>query len=273
MTMKGTRTRVPLASLKKRPLRIDPGSEEELKALARSWLADPLHDILVRAADLAIADGTRRVTGLELLGETEADVVLLAGEVTDRDLDRMAMVSAYHRSPLGGYDQACILRSMKEAQPGVMNKALADEMNLDGSMPTKLLAIFTCHPAVQEAAKAGKIGVTVWYDLSRSADQLAALHDALNGSSRDDLQRRRRHGTNGKAATVTTSSIPMVLGNGVTITFRAENITLSRALDSLADARKEIDDAIKRDHDARTFTALMKKRAKQMTRDKANPGG
>jgi hypothetical protein len=192
------RVRLELAKLKKRALRSDPGTAEGLKALAASWLANPIHDIVVRASDLAIGDGNRRVLGLELLGETEADVTLLEGDVSDLDLDRMALVSAYHRAPLGGYDQARILHAMREAQPGVTNKALAEELHIDPSMPTMLLALFDhCLPEVQAAAQAGQIGVTHWYAIRRSPDQLSALRDALNGSSRDELQRRSRQHKNG----------------------------------------------------------------------------
>ncbi len=268
MKLKTTRARVLLAKLKKRSRRINHGTREELIALARSWLANPIHSILVRASDLAIADGHRRVLGLEMVGETEAEVEQLEGDISDRDLDRMAMVSAYHRSPLGGYEQAYILRDMTEAEPGVTNKDLAEEMQIDGSMPTRLLSLFDCIPEVQEAAKAGKIGVTVWYTISRSADQLAALQAALSGSSRDELQRenRKQKNGNGKAATVTAKTIPVVLGNGLAVTFKAENVSLSMALDALADIKQVLKDAIDDDHDARTFTALMKKRAKQLAK-------
>src|SRR4051812_47828794 len=101
------RARVRLDTLKKRTLRVFNGSEaeqDELKALARSWLARPIHPILVRAADGTIADGGRRATGLELVGETEADVEMIDGEVSDDDLDDIAFTTAYHRAPLGGWE-------------------------------------------------------------------------------------------------------------------------------------------------------------------------
>jgi hypothetical protein len=197
MKLKTTRARVLLSKLKKRPRRINPGTREKLIDLARSWLDDPIHDIIVRASDMAIADGHSRVEGLELIGETEADVTLLQGDISDLALDRMAFVTAYHRSPLGSYDQACIIRSMKEAEPGVTNKSLADEMHIDPSMPTMLLSLFDCPDEVQQAAREAKIGVSIWYTISKSADQLAALNAALNGSSRKDLQGENRKNSNG----------------------------------------------------------------------------
>ena len=200
MLPNSTRARVLLSKLKKRPRRLNPGTQAELIALARSWLADPIHDIIARASDFAIGDGHRRVEGLELLGETEADVTLLEGDISDLALDRMAFVSAFHRSPLGSVDQASIIRSMKESEPGITNKAIADEMHIDPSMPTRLLSLFDTAPEVQEAAQAGKIGVTHWYAISKAADQLAALKSALNGSSRDDLHVRT---ANSETATAT----------------------------------------------------------------------
>jgi len=275
MKLKGIPTLVLLAALTLRSTRTDPGSEEELKALARSWQANPIHPIIVRASDMAVGDGNRRVIGLLLLGVTEAEVELVEGEISDLDLDRMAMLSAYHRSPLGGYDQACIVRSMKEGSPGVSNSGLAEELSLDPSMPTRLLSLFDCLPEVQEAAKAGKIGVTHWYAIRRSPDQLAALAAALNGSSRDALEQDRKRRTNGhgKAATVKTTSIIVVLKSGITVTFKAEGITLAKALDAQAEVKQELKAAVEDgDHDARTFNVLMKKRAKELTRDAPGAG-
>jgi ParB-like chromosome segregation protein Spo0J len=270
LKLKTTRARVLLAKLKKRPRRINPGIREQVIALARSWLANPIHDILVRASDMVIADGHRRVEGLELLGETEADVTLLEGDVSDRDLDRMAMVSAYHRSPLGGYEQACILRSMKEAE-GVTNKDLAEEMQIDGSMPTKLLSVFDCIPAAQEAAKAGKIGVSVWYAISRVADQMAALQAALNGSTRDELQRRSRK--NGSVDRTIQNApppvrmprikIPLATEAAIgTVTLAGENIDLDDAEILLKEAMKAVRDAKAKNLDTKTAQAVWRDVAK-----------
>jgi hypothetical protein len=260
MKLKTTLTRVALASLMLRPLRTDPGSEEEMKALARSWLADPLHPILVRAADRAVGDGNRRVMGLLLLGETEADVELIDGEVSDRDLDRMAMVSSWHRAPLGGYDQANILRAMREAQPGATLKSLADELHIDPSMPGKLLAIFDCPPEVQDAARLGKIGVTHWLAIRRAADPLAALRAiAENGSSRADQERANRQKKRADSAqpAVRMPRIKCPLPSGQVVTVAGSG-SLEDAIEALGEAIKAMKDALKRGVTARTFANEMK---------------
>ncbi len=47
--MEGKRTRLKIADLKRRPMRQHSGTEDELKALAQSWLERPVHDIIVTA--------------------------------------------------------------------------------------------------------------------------------------------------------------------------------------------------------------------------------
>lgn len=88
----------------------------------------------------------------------------------------------------------------------------------------------------------------------------------MNGSSRDELAQSRTRRRNGesKAATVTASRLSIVLNDGMSVVFSASDITLARVAESITDVKKELDNAIKNDHDARTLGALMKKRARQL---------
>jgi hypothetical protein len=54
------------------------------------------------------------------------------------------------------------------------------------------------------------------------------------------------------------------LTNGLTVTFKCEAVTLSMALDALTDIRKELEELIKKDHDATTIAPLMRKRARKL---------
>ena len=60
--MEGKRARLKIADLKRRPMRQQSGTEEELKALAQSWLERPVHDIIV-CPSRKVVDGHRRLDG------------------------------------------------------------------------------------------------------------------------------------------------------------------------------------------------------------------
>lgn len=190
MNVKGHHRTVPLASLKRRDTRISPGSEEELKALALSWMENPIHDILVDA-DFSVADGNRRLKGLELLGATEVNVCVLDTKLSAAEMDDIALVTAYHRAPLGGYEQARIIHRRKEAVPGTTNKAVAEYFHIDAGMVTRYEALWVCIPEAQKAAKEGLLTVSKWYAISKADDQHAALQRALHGASRDSLEGSR----------------------------------------------------------------------------------
>lgn len=165
-TMTGETRRLQLADLRRRPVRQDHGSEAELKALAQSWLDNPIHPILVRLSDLTIADGHRRVAGLELLGKAEADCFCMDGDIPDEKLAQMAFVSAFHRAALGGYEQATALLRMKAT--GATNKSIAEMVNVHPGTVTQHLSLGDCVEEVKEAAKAGKINATDWYAISQA---------------------------------------------------------------------------------------------------------
>jgi hypothetical protein len=257
------------ARLFKRPAkyaRIDLGDEEELRQLGRSYLARPLYPIIADAATLEVDDGNRRIAGV-MLEDSDAEVpaCLIDEPWSDSVKLEIQMESAAHTRGLSDYEQYVGCSEWLKLNRAATAKELAGRIQRDEAVISKLLSLSRCIAPVQDAARDGHIGYTVWHQLSKLSpdEQFAGLAD---GATRDQLQRRRRN-SNGRAATVKASSIPMVLANGLAITFKAEgDITLTMALDSLAEVKRELDDAIKRDHDARTFAALMKKRARQLAK-------
>ena len=62
--MKDKHVRVRIDSLEKRPIRSDPGEKEDLLSLGKSYRSHPIHPIVVHL-DMTVADGHRRVAGLE----------------------------------------------------------------------------------------------------------------------------------------------------------------------------------------------------------------
>ena len=94
--MKGQRAKKLIADLKRRPLRQNHGSEEELKS-SRPFLAGTgrPHDIIV-CPSLIVVDGHRRLEGLILLGEKEVEVFVTEEELTETQIKQVGLD---HRFP------------------------------------------------------------------------------------------------------------------------------------------------------------------------------
>ena len=102
--MKGQHARKKIDDLKRRPMRQNSGTAEELKALALSWLERAAHDIIV-CPSLTVVDGHRRLEGLVLLGEAEADVFITEEELTETQIRQVGLTTAIHRADLSPYDK------------------------------------------------------------------------------------------------------------------------------------------------------------------------
>lgn len=265
--MKGRFARHPIASLKRHAIRLRQRSKEELEALARSWLKQPVHPIVCRP-DLTVADGHGRLDGLELLGETEVDVFITDQDLTDDELTELGFVTAYHRAPLDDYEQAHAVKKIHDARPGLTLKALAEALGLDPSEPTRLLSLFDCEPEVQQAARDGRIGKTDWYAIKRSPDQLAALVMKLNGSTRDDIERESRRQKNAGGEATPAVRLPKLkievaseAATG-TVNVAGEALDLEAAETLLKEAIKLVRAARDKNLDPKTAQAVWKDMAK-----------
>ncbi len=103
--MKGVFAVVLVTALKLQSIRLDLGTDAELIALAKSWLTQPIHPIIVRP-DYTVADGHRRLKGLELLGMKEVEVFVTDQDYADDQLVEIGLLSAVHRKGLSDYECA-----------------------------------------------------------------------------------------------------------------------------------------------------------------------
>jgi hypothetical protein len=249
-------------------VRIDLGDEAALRQLGRSYLHRPLYPIIINP-DLEIGDGNRRHAGVMLIDpNAEVPVCITSEPFSPSAQLEIQVESAAHTKGLSDFEQFLAIDGWLALNPSATAKQFAERVHRDEAIVSKILSLSRCIDAVKDAAKAGRIGYTKWHQIARipQEQQHAALADALGGATRDELQRRTRLGGNGRAATVTARTIPVVLTNGIAITFKADGITLNMALDALADIKKELTHAVEKDHDAQTFGALMKKRARQLAK-------
>lgn len=248
---------------------VDPGF---IHSLSESLKKGQLHPIVVHMPDRLVLDGQQRVMAGKHGGIKKLLAVLTTQQLTRAQIKRLQFVSAYHRAPVGSYDQAVAIRDIKADEPETTNKDLGETLDIDGSTVGKLLTLFTCTQEVQDAAKAGKLGVTDWYPISRLApeEQAAMLALKRDGASRDTLAResRKRRSENtrpGETLAARASKIRIELTTGVTVTVSGVDLDLDQAIEAVNDAHKEMRRGRDLGLNARTIVSV--------ARDKAKAGG
>jgi len=220
--------------------RTDLGEASKARALARSRAKCQINPLIARPDGLLI-DGYRTIWGLELEGmlDVELDFILTDEEMTPDQIGVMQANSAMHREPLPDLDKALVMRDTLAANPGMTRKQMAEEVfDIDPSLVTRYVAIFECVPEVQDAAKAGKLGLSDWYAIRKSSDQLAALRLILGGAKPDQLERQVRKERSAATPAVRASKIKCPLPSGHVITVAGDELSLDEAIDSLKEAIK-----------------------------------
>ena len=235
------------------------GDEADLRLLAQSYLKRPIHP-LIAMADGTGLDGNRRVAGLLLLGQAEAEFTVTDEPLTPAQIAEIRVISAVHRRGLTDWERFVNVKAIADANPSWTRKQLAEYLDIGSPVVTHLLTEGI--PGVEEAFKAGGIPLAKRYELAKGTpeQQEAQLAAALNGATRDDLVRERKRVVTPDAPKA--RSIQIILESGVTVVFKGREISLNTAISAVAEADRELARAKKNGHDARTLAALMKKRKK-----------
>jgi ParB family chromosome partitioning protein len=222
--------------------------------------------IVVGPDGITVLIGGRRGRALRLIGEEFAEVKILDRMPSDSELKTLQLVENLHRASLSGYDQwvACTeILSMNVKWGG---KELAEELHLDPSSITRLLSPSKCVGEVQDALKAGKIGISDCYAISKLPHdkQLGLLALKLSGASRDALEEagRKARSTPAKPASKV-SRAQLVLTSGIKIVVSGAAICVESLLDAFADAAKELRKAREQNLTVKTLEAVLKSKAKK----------
>jgi ParB/RepB/Spo0J family partition protein len=259
--MKGKFAVKRLGELKRRPIRLDSGTEAELIALAESWLKLPIHPIIVRP-DGTVADGNRRLDGLVRKGVTEVEVFITDENLTDDKMDEIALLSAVHRKGLSDYERVQAMKRLAAAHSEWSKKRLAEHLDMDPSMVTKMLPTGELIPAAEDAFKARQIGIGDRYNISLLpiGEQEALLARKLSGASRDVLAHEGRQRRNGDrpAPAVRTAKIKCPLPSGQVVTVAGRDLSLEEAIESLGEALKQMKAALAKGLNARTAERVWK---------------
>ncbi len=244
------------------------GAEEDLRQLGRSFLKRPLQPIICRLDD-EVVDGNRRLAGVLLEAGPDAEVSVC---ITDEPMSaavklEIQMESAIHSRGLSAFEQYAGASQWLKLNPGSTAEQLAERIGRTGSMMTRILSLARCVPEVQEAAAAGLIGVSEWYEFSKCGEEqqreLLAAKKSGEVKSRDQLVRAGRKSRNGTAAAPRVNRIKCpVPGRHATVVISGEGLSLEDMIEAVQELLKEAKKSSERGLDARTFERVCRDLAK-----------
>ncbi|MBX3444184.1 MAG: ParB/RepB/Spo0J family partition protein [Planctomyces sp.] len=248
--------------------------EAELQPLGESLKVKQLQPVLARDDGTLIA-GERRLRAARLVGLKELLVVVSDEPMSESELRIFQLTENVHRADLTDAEKWHACDELLRLNPDWNNKDLAAHLKLAESTVTKYLAASRCVPEVQQALEAGEIGITTVYEISRAdaGQQAELLALKRSGTSRDGLARRVRQAKDKEASPSQKKPagrgqvrrILCPLASGVSISASGNELSLDDLIEALGDAQKEARKAREQGLDAKTFSAVM--------RDKARKGG
>jgi ParB family transcriptional regulator, chromosome partitioning protein len=239
--------------------------EADLRALARSVMKRQLHPFVILPEDV-ILDGECRWRGLMLENpEFEVDVIVVDRELPPAEITELQLISALHSTTLSAYDQSFSCKEWMEATPGATAKELAEKIDRDPSMLTRLLSLWKCIPPVIKAAEEGKIGPKAWYQISLlpEAEMAGLLAMHLSGMPADQIasisRQKRKPASTAPAARL--SRVRCALPSGVQIVVSGAELSLDELIEAFGEAAKEAKRAREQGLDIKTMSRVMADKA------------
>jgi ParB family chromosome partitioning protein len=236
--------------------------EAELRALARSVMKRQLHPLIILPDDL-ILDGECRWRGLMLENpEFEVDVLVVDRELAPSEVCELQLISAMHSASLSPYDQALACKGWTDQNPGATAKELAEKIDRDPSMLTRLNSLWKTTPAVVKAAEEGRIGPKAWYQISLvpQSDQAGLLNLHLAGAPAVEIAEFcRKKRTNGTPA-VKLSRVKIAMPEA-TLVISGKELSMAEVVELLSETLKEARKAADQ-FDVKTWVRMMADKAK-----------
>ncbi len=238
-------------------------SEAELRSLARSVMKRQLHPFIIMADD-TIIDGECRQRGLMLENpEFEVDVIVVDRELTPGEVCELQLISAMHSTSLSSFDQAVACKEWTDQNPGATAKELAEKIDRDASMLTRLNSLWKTIPAVVKAAEEGKIGPKAWYQISLlpKSDQAGMLEQHIAGSPASQISEFRRKKRTSGVPAVKLSRVKIAMPQGASVVLTGSALSMENVVDLLSQTLKSAKAAAEQ-YDVKTFQSMMRDRAK-----------
>ncbi len=240
--------------------------EQELRLLGESLKVRQLQPLLAKPDGTLIA-GERRLWAAKLVGLPSLHVIITEEPLTDTQIKVIQLTENVHRADLTEGEKYRACAELLRLNPGWTNKDLAAHLKLSEPMVTKYLAPGRAIPEVRQAPDAGQVGITTVYEIAKAPPESQArlLQMSLAGESRDGLARHIRAAKQQAAPQTRVKRIVCPLLSGIRVTVAGAELSLDELIEALAEASRQAKKAREDGFDAKTFTAVLK--------DKARKGG
>lgn len=237
--------------------------EADLRQLGESLKVKQLQPVLAREDGWLIA-GERRLRAATLVGLPELMVIITDEPMTELQLRIFQLSENLHREDLRDSEKWQACSELLFLNQRWTNKDLASHLKLSESTVTKYLSPSKCIPEAQKALEQGQIGITAVYEISRAPaeQQGELLRLKLSGTSRDGLAEHVRKQKRDSSPQVRVKRIACPLPSGVGIVVSGEELSLDDLIEALGEAQKEAKKARDQGLDAKTFSAVMRDKAK-----------
>jgi ParB-like chromosome segregation protein Spo0J len=245
-------------------LALDP-NDPAIRELAESMAVRQLHPIWCDPEGYVITGHRRAVAGQQL--DLEVDVCITDEALTLAEIGLIRWQENEDRSNLTDYERFLSLKDLRDHHSKMPQKEFAALVNRSESLLSRWLSPSRIIPAALEAFKAGAIGITDCYTLSKCGDDLQAQHDLLAtrltpGSTRDQLEEHRKRRRHQNVQSVKVDRLKCALPGGLNVLVSGGSVTLQEFIDALMAAVKEAKSALKDNQDAKSFAAMMANRAR-----------
>lgn len=239
-------------------------NEDDLRLLGESLRVRQIQPVVCNRDGVLIA-GERRVRAALQTGIPELLAIISDEPLSDTEIRILQLSENLHRADLTDGEKWHACEELLRLNPGWSNKDLAAHLKLSEGTVTKYLAAGRAVPEVQQALEAGEIGITAVYEIAKAAPDQQAELLALKrgGASRDGLASHVRRQRSEDAPQVRLRRIACPLASGVSITAAGDDLSLDDLIEALGEAQKEARKARDQGLDAKTFSAVMKDKAKK----------
>lgn len=237
--------------------------EADLDRLGADMLARGVLVPLLAKPDGLIIDGERRWRAAQRIGMSTVPVIIVDKQLPEKELKAIQLATVFHKADLNHYEKWLALTDLMRANPTWQLKDLAEFLHIDPSMVTRWLSPDKCVPAVQEALKDGKIGISDAYAISRlpESEQAPLLALKLSGASRDAIEQVGRKKRASATPSVKLSRVKIAMPQGASVLISGNDLSMSDVVELLVETLKEARKAAEQ-YDVKTFQSMMRDKAK-----------
>jgi ParB family transcriptional regulator, chromosome partitioning protein len=259
----------PLSAIKVRPEQIRKHlTETGLNRLAASIRDNGLLQPLVIDELGWLLAGHSRLEAVKRLGWESVPVRILEGNLDETEILLLQWAENEDREGLTAYDQWQAVEFLKQRHPQWTNRQIAEHLHVDPSMIPRFESPGKCIKAAQDALKAGQLGISHIYCLSKHepAEQERLLALKFGGTGRDALElegrkpQKTRNGSPKPQERQTRWNIP--LPGGISVSVAGKDLSFDKALAALTETVKECEKAKDKGLSGVNWVAAMKDKAK-----------